>query len=113
MSAREAIAAAASTVDGITVTPYFNQDMTVGNGRVRWDRTEHPNKFGGTATWQVVMNLPADLASAEKWMERTLPAIRDAVATEMNVTGARYEQIQLSTGGTHVFALIEGTREEE
>lgn len=112
-AARQAIAAAASTVPGIQVTPYFNQDVTPGVGRVRWDRTDHPNKFGGVTTWQVVMNLPNDLASGEQWLEQNMPAIRDAVASEMTVTTVRYEQYQLPGGGTHFYALIEGTREQE
>ncbi len=113
MGAREAIAAAANTVPGIHVSPYYNQDLTPGVGRVRYDHTEYPNRFGGVVTWQVVINLPSDQADAERAIEQHLSQLVKALSAEMGVTNAGPQQITLPTGGTHVFAVISGTREEE
>lgn len=112
MTVRETLAAAASTVDGITVTPYFRQTTAAGQGLVRLDHTDYPNSLGGLDTWQVCIFLPSDSAAAEKFLEAKKPALRDALAAAMIVRRITPGQLALDTGTVPV-VIIEGQREEE
>lgn len=109
---RQAIADAASSVDGVNVSPYFRQVTRPGQGMVRMDRTEYPNPFGGLVHWQVVVFLPQDLAQAEKWLDENGPVLRAAVAEELVVRSMAPQQLALDTGAVPV-VVIEGHREEE
>ena len=80
---RTAIATAASTVDGVTVTPYYRQVMTPGQGMVRMDRTVYPDPFGGITTWQVCIVVPQALADSEKWLEAKQDELVDAIGSEL------------------------------
>lgn len=108
---RAVIAAAANTVEGIDCTPYFRQSTKPGSAVVRKDRVTYPNKFGGLVTWQVLVMLPQDLASAEKYMDEKVPALVDALAPHLVVTEAVAQQLALETGAVPI-VLIQGTREE-
>lgn len=111
LEVRTAIAAAASTVDGIEVTPYFRQVTKTGTGMVRLDRIEYPNRFGGIATWQVIVILPQDVSSAEKFIDTNLAALETAVRNEMSVRRVTPQEIVLSDGSKLPCVIIEGTRE--
>lgn len=110
--AREAIAAAASTVAGVHVTPYFRQVTKAGQGMVRRDRTDYPNRFGGVVSWQVFVFLPQDLSAAERWLDENGPALVEAVSGELTVRAMTPQQLALDAGAVPV-VVIEGTREEE
>lgn len=109
---REAISAAANTVAGVNVTPYFRQVTKPGQGMVRRDRTDYPNPFGGLVTWQVFVLLPQDIAQAEKWLDENGSVLRAAVAEELIVRSMTPQQLALDSGAVPV-VVIEGQREEE
>lgn len=109
---RLALATAASTVEGITCAPYFQQSTKPGSAMVRRDNTNYPDKFGGWVTWQVLVMLPQDLASAEKFLDEKVPALRAALAPEMRVTDAIPQQLALPDGGNVPILLMQGSREE-
>ena len=109
---RQAIAEAATTVDGINVTPYFRQTTKAGEGMVRHDRTAYPNRFGGVVTWQVLVLLPQDIAAAEKYLEDKAPALLEAVSDHLVITSMAPQQLALDTGQVPC-VVIEGHREEE
>lgn len=112
MTARDDIAAAASSVDGINVTPYFRQTTQPGQGLVRLDRTDYPDRLGGIDTWQAVIFLPSDRTAAEKYLEEKKGPLRDALAQVMMIRRISIEQLALDTGTVPV-VFIEGQREEE
>lgn len=112
MTVREDLAAAASTVEGITVTPYFRQTTTTGQGCVRLDHTDYPDSLGGWDTWQIVVFMPQDTAVAEKYLEAKRGPLRDALAAHMIVRRITAGQLAIDTGTVPV-VFIEGQREEE
>jgi hypothetical protein len=110
--ARTALAAAASTVEGITCSPYFVQTTKAGAAMVRFDSTTYPNPFGGVVTWQVVVTLPQDYATSEKFIDDHVLALVGALAREMTVARVYQVQLTLKTGSLPVL-ICEGTREED
>jgi hypothetical protein len=109
---RAAIATAASTVEGVNCTPYFRQSTKPGDGMVRFDRRVRDSSgFGWIVTWQVVVFLSQDLATAEKWMDAHVPGITEAVEEELVITQVTPEQLALDTGTVPV-VVISGTRAE-
>jgi hypothetical protein len=112
-AARTALAEAASTVDGITCHPYFVQSTQPGHATIRLDRTEYPNRFGGVDHWNVVVILPQDQASAEKFIEAHVPAIVAAVGREMAVKTVQPQQLKLDGVGILPCVFINGHREQE
>lgn len=110
MSAREDIATAASSVPGCTVTPYYRQTMTPGQGCVRFAQAvPGSNGFGYVHTMQVWLALSQDIATAEQWTEDNLPALLDALKREWHTTSVTF--IDSLPGANGVPALvIEGTR---
>lgn len=112
MSVREDLAAAASSVEGISVQPYFNQTTKAGSGMVRMDRTDYPNVFGGIVTWQILVMLPQDIAQAEKYLEAKAPALVAALSEHMVVRTVAPQQIQIEGAQILPALVISGTREE-
>lgn len=98
---RRQLADLASTVDGITVAPYFRQLTRPGEGAIRRDRmARSENGFGYVNTWQVVILLPQDLADAEKWFDEKVPALVAAVEQLMGVASVTPQQI--NAGGKNL-----------
>lgn len=110
---RQALAAAANTVDGVKVTPYYRQVTETGQGMVRFDRTDYPNPLGGLTTWWVVVVLPQDLEAAERWLDENGSALRGAVAEELMVRSMYPQQLALTDGSAVLAVVIEGQREED
>lgn len=110
---REELAAAATTVDGITCSPYYRQTLKPGEAMVRYDRTDR-QKFGGVVTWQIAILLPEDTADAERYLDKLVPDVADALEAgrHLTVTAIYPQQFVLPDQGIQPFALIEGTREE-
>lgn len=113
MTAREDIAASASTVDGITVLPYYVQTTQVGTGMVRLDRTDYPDRFGGLDTWQVIVVLPDDVAAAETYIEEKLPLLVAALRFELAVRWAEPRELVLKDGPNLPVLIVAGQRESE
>lgn len=112
MSVREDLAAAASSVDGITGHPYFVQTTTPGHAFVRLERIDYPNAFGGVVRWNVVLILPQDLGQAERFLEDKVPAIREAVGEHLVVTSVQPQRLELAGVGVVPVAFVNGHREE-
>lgn len=110
---REALANAANKVDGITIHPYYTQTTDPGSGIVTLARIAYPNKFGGMVTWQVLILLPQDLATAEKYLESKVPSVVAELGPEMTVTSVTPQEVVFDTGVKLPCAVIEGTREED
>ncbi|MBC7269899.1 MAG: hypothetical protein H5T76_14495 [Streptomyces sp.] len=84
---RAAIAAAASSVDGVNVTPYYRQSLRTGSGFVRMGPRNRPsNGFGWLDTWEVWIAAPADIEAAEKWIESKQDDLLAALDAEMLVS---------------------------
>lgn len=109
---RTFIATAASTVEGVSCTPYFRQSTKSGDAMVRLDRkVRDASGFGFIATWQVVVILHQDLATAEKWIDANAALLAEALSEELVVTSITPQQLALDTGTVPVL-FIEGTRGE-
>jgi hypothetical protein len=112
MSAREDLAAAASSVDGITVTPYLQQYSKPGRGYVRTAQLAPDTRFAPlyVATWEVVIPLGQDHVQAEKLLDRwavpllvaLAPHLRAVTLTPVSIT---YDEAQVDG------LVINGTRE--
>lgn len=115
MTAREEIAAAASTVDGIEVSPTYAAVSAPGQGYVTWLRTEYPNSLGGEDYWGVVIALPPDVAAAQEWVAEHLGPLWKALRTSrvMTVTGARPDVDLPTDNQAQKVLIIEGHRESE
>jgi hypothetical protein len=103
---RAAIAAAATTVTGIKVEPYFTPVTKPGAGCVRLDRTDYPNRLGGVDFWQVIVRLPQDLAEAEKYMDANRLLLYEAVSAEIVVTAIAPQQVIFDEGTPALPCLI-------
>lgn len=111
---RAAIAAAASTVEPVKCTPYFRQTTKPGDGMVRLERQERDDSgLGFLATWQVLIVLPQDVATAEKWLDTNAPALVDALSEVLIVTTVEPRELAPETGGRIPVVVITGIREQE
>ncbi len=113
MSTRSELAAAAGTVFGITAHEYVVGDTEPGTVYPRLDRIEYPNPFGGIAHWNVVLVLPQDYAEAERYVEDTLPALKEALDPHIVITAVLLQRLQLDGVGTLPVAFINGHREAD
>lgn len=109
---RQAIADAASTVDGITCSPNFVQSTRPGDAMVRFDHGEFPNPFAQVSTWQVAVVLPQDYAAAEQFIDERVSDLCVALAGEMTITRVTPAQLALSDATVPV-VFIEGVRGDE
>lgn len=109
---RQALAAAASTVEGLVGQENFVVATNPGNVLIRYDRTEYPNRFGGVVYWSLVLVLPQDPTAAEVFLEAKGPALRDAVSAELVVTTVIPQPIDFGAGSIPC-AVFTGHREEE
>lgn len=108
--ARAEIATAASTVDDVNVTPYFRQVTKAGQGFVKLERVEYPNKFGGVATLSVFVILPDGLAAAERRAEELEPLLYNALRPAWVLDSAQLADLQTDTGSLPVLQFT-GHRE--
>lgn len=109
---RTALATAASTVAGVTCTPYYRQSLRAGDAAVRLDRRGRDDNGYWLDTWQVWVALHQDAASAEKWLDAHLDDLASALSAEMTITTIMPADIALATGGGSINGVIvEGVRE--
>lgn len=110
MSIRSDIAAAASGIDGVTVTEHYRQTLRAGHGFVKWSgRTRDDSGLGWIDNWQVWICIPKDREGAEKWLTQHLDTLVAAVDTELVVTAAINVDLGLDSKSTNGL-IIEGTR---
>lgn len=109
-AARAAIAAAASSLDGISCSAYYRQSFKPGDAMVRLAGRGPDPELGSTDTWQVYVALSQDVATAEKWLDAHLGDLETALAAEMTVTSIT--PTEFVTGSTSVNGVVvEGDRE--
>lgn len=115
MSVRQELAdAVTGAVEGLTCTPYFAQQVGPGTAFVKESGTKYPNKFGGVTTWGVVLGLPQDLATAERYLADTMPAVVAALLPHMQVTESTgVQQLDIPGFGVTFTAAVSGLRETE
>lgn len=113
LAVRNALAAAASTVDGIECEPYFIGSTQPGHAMVRLERIEYPNPFGGICHWNVVVMLPQDQAQAEQYIDTVGPLLREAVGAELVITRIQPQQLNIPKIGVQPVLFINGHREQE
>lgn len=89
--------ATAATITGLTnVTEYYRQSLRPGDGFVRMgQRRRAANGFGFVQDWEVWLALPADPATAEKWLDDHLTEITEAVSGVIVVTTATPSELIL------------------
>ena len=110
---RTELAAAASTIDGITCLPYYVQSTEVGAAMVRLDRIEYPNFTGGINYWSLVVILPQDMAAAEEWVDENVAPIITAIEHLIVVTQVQPQRLGLLDGSVVLAVFINGHREKE
>lgn len=110
---RQALADAASTVAGVTCSPYFIGTTQAGAAMVRLDRIEYPNPFGGICHWNIVLLLPQDQAAAEKYTDDVVPLVRDALSDHLVITQIQPQRLDLPGHGVLPCVFINGHREQE
>lgn len=108
--AREALAAAASSVAGVDVRPYYRQTTEPGSGWIRLDRIEYPDRFGGVAWWEVVVVCPQDQELAVAFMDDRVDALVAALRDEMTVTAVHPYAVDLAEVGRVPAFILEGHR---
>lgn len=80
MSARDELAAAASSVAGVNVTPKWRQTTTPGEGWIRWARrTPDESGFSRVDEWQVCIVLSQRADQQEAFIDNTIDPIIDAL----------------------------------
>lgn len=110
MGAREDIATAASSIEGIEVSAQYRQSLTPFYGFVKWSaRNRDDSGLGWMDTWQVWLALPQDVKTSEAWLTDNLDALVSAVDDEVVVTTAIPADLVLEGGSTNGL-IIEGTR---
>lgn len=114
MSARTEMAAAATGVDGVNVTPYYRQSLKPGDGCVRLaQRVRDGSGLGFIDTWEIWLAVSQDLAGAEKWLEANLSNLLAALGSALYVTTITPSELVLSPGGpTTPGVIVAGTRED-
>jgi len=110
---RETLAAAATTVEGVSCQPYFVQSTEPGAAMVRLDRIEYPNSFGGICHWNVVVLLPQDMAAAEEYVDTKIPAVKAALEGELVITQIQPQRLEIDGIGILPCVFINGHREQE
>jgi len=111
MTAREEIATAASTVDGVSVTPYYRTPLPM-KGYVRLALSSPDSAFPKEMvdTWEVVIPIGQDPVQAEKKIDDIRGALLDALRPVLYITGL--EPVTLTYDGAQITALsITGTKE--
>ena len=113
MSAREEIAAAASTVDGVECTPFYRGAGEVGAGYVEWSRSEWPNRFGAVDFWSVVIVVPSEPDAAEHWVEDHRQALYDGISEALIVTTISPSLVPITDGPSLKAVTVAGHREAD
>jgi len=77
---REEIAAALSTVEGVTGHQYRPRTLPPGTAWPLLERLDNPMALDFQATWRVVVILPADEQRASEWFDAHHELVTDALA---------------------------------
>lgn len=107
---RTAIAAAVSTIDGLTGYTKRPDSINVGDVWPRWRGTARGDDRMFVNTWVVVVALPGDEDTADDWVDLYGPALFTALQPLLYITA--FDPAVLPMTGTDSLALqITGTTE--
>lgn len=110
---REAIAAAANTVEGVNVSPWYRQSTKPGDGFVALARSERDeSRFGFINKWEVLVALPSNLRDAERKFADLMDPLLAALKTELIVTAFYPSNLAFGTDSVPC-VVIEGSRARE
>jgi len=118
MSARDALAAAASSVDGVTCTSFYRQITRPGDACVRLGEiTADQSGLSASRTWQIWVALSEDTQSAERWIETHHAALKAALDDEWRFSRATPSQLVQGSTRTQTLTvngiIYEGTRGDD
>lgn len=112
MTTRADIAAAATLVAGVNVSPYFRQNLKAGDGFVTFvSRARGDNGFGFVDTWGVFVAIPQDVKAAEEWLDANLDTLLAELDVEILVQTVAPDTFTLPGGASVNAVSITGTRE--
>lgn len=87
MTSRADIATAASSVTGVSVTPYYRQSTKPGDGFVSLIGLDPDAAgIGYMERWAVTVVLSQDIPTAEKWIESNVDSLLAALEQQLVVT---------------------------
>lgn len=110
---RALLSEAANTVDGVSVAPYWRQATRPGSGAVHKTGVTYEAGHFGLVRWQVLVVMPADVESAQRYLDGQVVSVIAALSEHMTVVSMTPIQQEVSPGKWLPVASIEGTREEE
>jgi hypothetical protein len=111
MTARDELAAAASTIDGITVTAGFRQVTAPGDGFVqRSTIATDPSGFGWLQTWRIFVCAGQDMAAAEAFYDEHAAQLLTALRRQLLDLALEPQELVYGTATTNALVLT-GTRE--
>jgi hypothetical protein len=110
---RAEIAAAATLIEGVNVSPYYRQSLKPGDGFVRLgQRGRDGSGIGFLDTWEIWLALSQDVLTAEQWLEDNLDDLLVSLHSAMYVTTVTPTELVIGTGGASIpGVIIAGTRE--
>lgn len=114
MTAQTEIAAAASSVAGVNVTPKWRQTTTPGEGWIRWARrSPDESGFARVDEWQLCIVLPQQADQQEAFIETKVDQVLDALedARVWSFDEVYTEAMTYEAGGALVpFLIFAGSR---
>lgn len=114
MSAREEIAAAASSVAGVNVSAKWRQTTTPGEGWIRWARrAPDESGFSRVDEWQVCVVMPQQADQQEAFIDSKIDPVIDALddARVWTFDEVFTETLTYEAGGALVpFLVFAGSR---
>lgn len=113
MSIREELAAAANTVAGVNVHPYYVQGGKALSGNVTLERVDYPNPFGGIGTWSVIVVLAQDIPTAQAQAEDLIPLLWDALSPVLGVDSVTFGTTSRDNQSGQPCLLVTGHRAME
>jgi hypothetical protein len=111
---REALAAALSAVDGVTVRAH-RKDVAVpreGDGWVLWRGSSRGDGYAHLHRWAVVIVLPASETVADEWIESRLDDLDDAARAVLFVDSFQPATTPLGGQSNEALALVITGRSE-
>lgn len=101
---RAALAAALSTVSGITGYALRPKVLRAGDAWPQWRGSERDDTIGFVETWNVLVVLPSDETTADSYADTNQAALLDALRPVMFV--ASFAPTLFTAEGNDVYALL-------
>jgi hypothetical protein len=103
---RAALAAAVSSVDGLTGYPKRPDAVSAGDGWPRWrGATLGDERIAFTNTWVVVVALPGDEDTADEWADLYGPALFVALSPLLFIDAIEPALLPMSANDTYALQI--------